>query len=392
MAADFELAPAAAATPLPPPPKRTVPPPSYNSSTWAAPVTSHAPPPKRDPSLPVAKPAAPKDAPPPPGEKETWRAWGKRKSSAWGKTAMVKGVAISDNVGGRVNGWAEVVGSERFWPTTGDFPIEMEKAARILRAFTVDGVEHTVEEKSVKGIKKQRKVAKKIPSRIIRAAKGLVIFTSCRSGMAPFAGAGGAGLVVAKLDDGTWSAPTSISPNNLSAGLMFGVDIYDCVLIIRTQEALDSFCKHKVTLGAELAVVAGPYGAGAAGEVGLDRSPVLSYIRSRGFYAGFEAVGQIFIQRHEENEMMYYWPVSGKVKPPEQAESLYKSIHDAEIGRAQRMKGLDAEFEEELYPDVSQVELLDGEVLHLPPTPNQTIAEEEEELRLLKEEEKKRKA
>ena len=98
----------------------------------------------------------------------------------------------------------------------------MEKCARILRAFTgasfpstsrsttdlkgttsVDGIEHTVEEKSVKGVKKQRRVMKKIPSRIVRSAKGLAIFTSMRSGMAPFGGAGGAGVVIAKLPDGS---------------------------------------------------------------------------------------------------------------------------------------------------------------------------------------------
>lgn len=114
----------------------------------------------------------------------------------------------------------------------------MNKAARILRAFTgtsqafpgidldetslqgvleqrrvlivkflqfnptVDGIEHTVEEKSAKGLKKKRRVVKKIPSRIIRNAKGLAIFTSMRSGMAPFGGAGGSGIVIAKLEDG----------------------------------------------------------------------------------------------------------------------------------------------------------------------------------------------
>lgn len=39
-----------------------------------------------------------------------------------------------------------------------------------------------MEEKAVKGVKKQRKVLKKIPSRIIRDAKGLAIFTSMRTG------------------------------------------------------------------------------------------------------------------------------------------------------------------------------------------------------------------
>lgn len=169
-------------------------------------------------------------------------------------------------------------GTERFYPVTGDFAThEMDKCARILRAFTIDGVERTVEEKSVTGIKKQRKVAKKIPSRIIRSAKGIAIFTSMRSGIAPFGGAGGAGVIMARLEDGSWSAPSSISPNNLSVGAMIGVDIYDAVLIIRTEEALESFKAMKVTLGAELGVAAGPYGAGAAVEAGMDRSPVLSY-------------------------------------------------------------------------------------------------------------------
>jgi len=192
---------------------------------------------------------------------------------------------------------------------TGDFLThEVDKCARILRAFTIDGIERTVEEKSVKGVKKQRKTFKKIPSRIIRDATGLAIFTSMRSGMAPFGGAGGAGVVVAKLEDGSWSAPVAMSPNNVTAGAMFGVDIYDCVLVLRTPEALESFYGHKVTIGAELGVVAGPFGAGAAAEVGKERAPVLSYHKSRGFYAGVEAVAQIFITRTEENEMAYYWP------------------------------------------------------------------------------------
>ena len=100
---------------------------------------------------------------------------------------------------------------------------EVDKCARILRAFTIDGIERTVEEKSVNGIKKQRKTLKKIPSRIIRDCVGLAIFTSMRSGMAPFGGAGGAGVVVARLPDGTWSAPVAMAPNNVTAGAMFGV-------------------------------------------------------------------------------------------------------------------------------------------------------------------------
>ncbi len=57
-----------------------------------------------------------------------------------------------------------------------------------------------------------------------------------------------------------------------------------------------------------MAVAAGPYGAGAALEAGIEKSPVFSYIRSRGMYAGVEIVGQVFVSRYMENEAMYHWP------------------------------------------------------------------------------------
>ena len=45
---------------------------------------------------------------------------------------------------------------------------------------------------------------------------------------------------------------------------------------------MKSFGTHKFTLGAETAVVAGPVGAGASMESGIDKAPIFSYIRSRG--------------------------------------------------------------------------------------------------------------
>lgn len=49
----------------------------------------------------------------------------------------------------------------------------------------------------------QKKVLREIPPEVIREAKGLAIFTSMRSGIAPFGGAGGGGVVVARLEDGS---------------------------------------------------------------------------------------------------------------------------------------------------------------------------------------------
>ena len=71
---------------------------------------------------------------------------------------------------------------------------------------------------------------------------------------------------------------------------------------------MDSFRSHKFTLGAEIGVAVGPYGGGAAVESGIEKAPVLSYVRTKGMYAGVELVGQAFFERFDENATMYHYP------------------------------------------------------------------------------------
>jgi lipid-binding SYLF domain-containing protein len=64
-----------------------------------------------------------------------------------------------------------------------------------------------VDESDSKGEKKKKtiKVLRKIPPEVIKEAQGIVIFTAMRSGIAPFGGAGGTGVVLARLPDGCQS-------------------------------------------------------------------------------------------------------------------------------------------------------------------------------------------
>lgn len=232
-----------------------------------------------------------------------------------------------------------------------------------------------------------KKVLRKIPPTLIKNCYGLAVFTSMRSGIAPLGGAGGNGLVVAhNPETGWWSPPCSISPNTFSAGLILGVDIYDCVLILNSPKAIESFKTHKVTLGADIAVAAGPWGAGAAMESGLERVPVFSYHKSRGLYAGVEAVGQVFLSRFDENERVYHWPgvkagdiLTGHVKMPREAKPFIMALEDAASGKAQVREGPpppDPMFR--IAPLAAAITLDDGEVLKLPPTPEQTDGHEYE--------------
>ncbi|GAA5929893.1 hypothetical protein JCM3775_004457 [Rhodotorula graminis] len=303
-----------------------------------------APPPRR--TAP-----APSPAPPPDPAKQTWKERAKAKSAVWGMKALDKALVVSDAVGVHANNMTAKVGGERWWPTTDDFPAEVAKCVRILRAFTVDGIEKEVVDKDASGMTKKRKVFKKVPSEVIRDAKGIVVYTSFRSGIAPFGGAGGSGVIVARLPDGSWSAPSVIAPGNFAAGLMLGLDVFDAILTIMTDAALDTFYSHKVTLGAEIGVAAGTYGAGAIAEAGTDRSPVYSYLRSRGFYAGAEAVAQAYLTRFDENERIYSCKgvtqreiLTGHFKATSAAAPLFVALRDAETGYAQRLHGAEFEF------------------------------------------------
>lgn len=270
-------------------------------------------------------------------------AWSRRFRSGFDRS-----IKVSDWASGYANAVSAKVGGERFWPKSGDMPIEIEKCERILRAFTIEGIpqkevkEEKVQDGKGNWITKKRRVLRKIPPVAIKNAKGVAIYSSMRSGIAPFGGGGGAGLVLVRLPDGSWSAPSAISPNNLSAGLLLGVDFIDAVLLINSDKALESFMSHKFTIGAETGLTAGPFGSGASAEAGFERAPIYSYVRTRGMYAGVEMMGQVFLHRFDENERFYYWPgisakdiLTGKVRMPPLVYPLHRALRDAEMGKAQ---------------------------------------------------------
>lgn len=266
----------------------------------------------------------------------------------WGRQGYDKSIKVSDWISPYANAISAKVGGERFWPQSHDMPLEIEKCERILRAFTVEGIvqkdskEEQVQDGKGNWMKKKVRVMRKIPPAAIRNAKGICIFSSMRSGFAPFGGGGGSGVFMARLPDGSWSAPSAVTPQNASAGLLLGIDFLDCILLINSEKALESFKSHRIDIGAETGLTAGPYGSGLSAEAGLDKAPIYSYVRTRGAYAGVELMGQIFFHRFDENERFYYWPgitakdiLSGKVRIPPSVFPIHRALRDAETGRAQ---------------------------------------------------------
>ncbi|KAH8722084.1 hypothetical protein BGZ61DRAFT_492474 [Ilyonectria robusta] len=172
---------------------------------------------------------------------------------------------------------------------------------------------------------------KVIPPNILANAKGLAIITVLKAG---FLGSGrfGSGLVVARLPDGTWSAPSAIATAGAGFGGQIGFELTDFVFILNDASAVKTFAQAgSLTLGGNVSLAAGPVGrnAEAAGAASLRSvAGIFSYSKTKGLFAGVSLEGSAIIERRDANEKMYgtrytaQQLLTGSVRPPPQAAPL----------------------------------------------------------------------
>ncbi|KPI37093.1 SH3 domain-containing YSC84-like protein 1 [Cyphellophora attinorum] len=153
---------------------------------------------------------------------------------------------------------------------------------------------------------------KKIPPQVLAEAKGLAIFSGFRGGMW-VAGSGGSGVVVARLPDGTWSPPSAFQVRSGSFGLSLGIDVFDCIAVLNTPEALAAYYSEsdaggKVVMGGGISVAAGPVASTTAstsdsGSGG--KKAVYTYTKSMGLYGGVTVDGTVIKANQKVNEAWY---------------------------------------------------------------------------------------
>jgi lipid-binding SYLF domain-containing protein len=165
-----------------------------------------------------------------------------------------------------------------------------------------------------------------IPPAVLRDAKGLAILTVTKAGFL-LSGRGGTGVVVARTENG-WSGPSAIGTGGLGLGFQAGVQVSEYVIILNTQEAINSFAKgNNVTLGGNLSAAIGPLGRSAEAAI-APQAAIYTYSRSQGIFAGVSLEGTVIATRYQQNEEYYgkaAFPsdiFSGDLKPPAGAQKL----------------------------------------------------------------------
>ncbi|XP_027147357.1 SH3 domain-containing YSC84-like protein 1 isoform X2 [Larimichthys crocea] len=201
-------------------------------------------------------------------------------------------------------------------PIPSNLKSEAKKAAKILRDFTE--------------ISNRNGPDKLIPAHVIAKAEGLAIISVIKAGFMITA-RGGSGIVIARLADRRWSAPSAIGIAGLGGGFEIGVEVSDLVIILNQRRAIEAFTKGgNLTLGGNCTVAVGPMGRNVEADVALrSTAAVFTYCRSRGLFAGISLEGSYLIERKETNRKFYSQDIrasailNGDVQPPSECYDLY---------------------------------------------------------------------
>jgi lipid-binding SYLF domain-containing protein len=154
------------------------------------------------------------------------------------------------------------------------------------------------------------------PSALLDKAYCVIILPSVRKAAIIVGGSYGRGVITCRGGtdfNRSWSAPAMMALEGLSAGLQFGGEATDFVLLVMNRRGAEAILTSRAKLGADVSISAGPVGrdAAASSDVTL-RTEILSYSRSRGLFAGISLEGSTLRPDGDANRKLYGKGISAK--------------------------------------------------------------------------------
>jgi SH3 domain-containing YSC84-like protein 1 len=144
-----------------------------------------------------------------------------------------------------------------------------------------------------------------IPTRIWNNAKCVVVIPSLKKAAFIIGGEFGSGVMSCK-HGAKWGAPVFMEMAKGSAGFQIGAQSVDLVLVVTNQTGVDKLLDHKVTLGTDASIAAGPVGRSASAATDAKFSTeMLAYSRAKGLFAGVDLSGGTLKADESANERAY---------------------------------------------------------------------------------------
>jgi lipid-binding SYLF domain-containing protein len=152
-----------------------------------------------------------------------------------------------------------------------------------------------------------------IPEELMQRAQAIAVVPNVVKAALGVGGRHGKGIVARRLPDKTWGAPAFVDISGGSFGLQLGVSVTDLILVFTNEDGLKGLFEDKVELGGDAGVAAGPVGRSAeAGTNVTFDSPIYSYSRSKGLFAGIALKGTVMTIDDSSNHKVYGENVSGR--------------------------------------------------------------------------------
>jgi lipid-binding SYLF domain-containing protein len=151
-----------------------------------------------------------------------------------------------------------------------------------------------------------------IPKELLEKAHGIAVIPNVVKGAFFAGGRFGKGLVSARDEKGQWGTPLFVDIGGGSFGLQIGVEATDLILVFTEPDGLREMLKDNLKLGADAGAVAGPVGRRVEAGTNLTfDSPIYSYSRNKGVFAGVALDGSVLAVDDSANEEVYGKDLTG---------------------------------------------------------------------------------
>ena len=157
---------------------------------------------------------------------------------------------------------------------------------------------------------------KGLPTHVLDQADCVLIFPSVKKIAIGIGGSYGRGVLVCRTGakmDGAWGTPAMYKLDEASIGVQLGSTATDFVLTVMNQKGAEQILNGKTKLGTNAAAAAGPTGAQAtAYNASAMNVWVLTYSRSKGFFAGVSLEGASMDSDDDANKSLYGKAIGAK--------------------------------------------------------------------------------
>ncbi len=147
---------------------------------------------------------------------------------------------------------------------------------------------------------------KRVPQKLLRAAKCVAVFPQVGQAGLVIGGKYGRGMVSCRQQDGSFGPPLFTRMTSLTIGAQVGIQQVSLLMLVMSDKGLNTLLSGKPIIGAEAGIAVGPVGR----EAGIDldvflQSPIVSYSRSKGLFAGAVLEGAAITRAKRVNKELY---------------------------------------------------------------------------------------